>query len=133
MKEISTKDFSSNRLTNGVRIQAEAFFLNMEKNGFEDVYTFSYKITFTNEGDQAVQLISRHWIIINSNGARDEVKGSGVVGEHPIIEPGHSYTYGSYSQITTPWGTMEGNYFFKKNDGQTFAAEIGRFYLIKDE
>lgn len=133
MKKTHDKKFSSNAITEGLRVQAEAFFLNSAGPDYEKVHTFTYKITFTNEGSEAVQLISRHWIIIDSAGTRREVKGPGVIGEHPRLEPGDTYSYNSYSQINTPWGTMEGYYLFKKDNGETFDAEIARFYLVKDE
>ena len=92
-------------------------------------HVFRYTIIIANEGDVPAQLVSRHWIIIDANGHREEVKGPGVVGETPRLEPGKSFKYQSFCQLKTSWGTMEGTYQMKRDDGDTFDVNIQRFYL----
>ncbi len=98
----------------------------------QDKNLFSYKVTITNEGDEYAKLISRHWVIIDADGNKDEVKGPGVVGQTPGLNPGDSFTYTSYCPIDTDWGTMEGSYKMERSDGSRFDAIIARFYLIKE-
>lgn len=94
-------------------------------------YVFSYTINIHNKGSETAQLISRHWIITNSEGKTQEVKGPGVVGEHPYLKPGEDFTYTSGTIIDTPVGSMQGSYQMKGGDGQMFDAEIPPFTLAK--
>ncbi len=77
----------------------------------------------------AARLLTRHWIITNGNAGREEVKGAGVVGEHPNLKPGQSYQYTSASVLVTPVGTMEGSYQMRAEDGTEFRATIPTFTL----
>jgi ApaG protein len=94
-----------------------------------DRYVFAYTITITNTGSVPAQLISRHWIITDSDNHVQEVKGLGVVGEQPLIKPGESYEYTSGSAINTPVGTMKGSYQMVAEDGVKFDAPIPEFVL----
>lgn len=93
------------------------------------VYGFAYTVTLTNTGDIAAQLISRHWVIVDANGHREEVKGLGVVGNQPLLRPGESFQYASGSRLRTPSGTMHGSYFFVAEDGERFDVTIPMFVL----
>jgi ApaG protein len=93
-------------------------------------YAFAYTITLTNLGTTASQLIARHWIIEDAQGHTHEVKGLGVVGHQPLLQPGESFQYTSSSQLRTPTGRMHGSYFFVTEDGVRFDAEIPPFDLI---
>ena len=93
------------------------------------VYGFAYTVTLTNTGDVPAQLISRHWIIVDANGHREEVKGLGVVGNQPLLRPGESFQYSSGSRLRTPSGTMHGSYFFVAEDGERFDVTIPMFVL----
>ncbi len=95
----------------------------------ENRYVFSYTINILNKGTQPAQLISRHWIITDSDGKTQEVKGPGVVGEHPLLKPGEDFSYTSGTIIRTPLGSMQGSYQMKADDGQVFDAEIQPFTL----
>ena len=119
----------SDTTTNGVRVGAAAFFLPDESDPDGKKYTFGYNIVIKNEGDEPVQLVSRHWLIIDALGRREEVDGPGVVGQTPRLQPGQAFKYQSFARLKTPWGTMEGSYQMKRDDGSTFDASIGRFYL----
>jgi ApaG protein len=90
---------------------------------------FLYTITISNQSDQTVQLLSRHWVITDATGQREEVRGPGVVGEQPVLNPGEAFEYTSGCPLTTPYGAMEGQYEMVLEDQSTFYAQIGRFEL----
>lgn len=92
-------------------------------------FVFAYTITIRNTGRAAAQLLSRHWIITDSDGKVQEVKGLGVVGEQPLLAPGASYEYTSGAAIATPVGTMRGTYQMVGEDGSRFDATIPEFTL----
>lgn len=92
-------------------------------------YVFTYTVTIRNEGLMAAQLLSRHWIITNADGKTQEVRGDGVVGEQPNLNPGDSFQYTSGTMLETPVGSMQGSYQMQADDGTTFDAEIKSFTL----
>ncbi len=92
-------------------------------------YVFSYTITIENKGTVGAQLISRHWIITDSNEKIQEVHGDGVVGEQPYLDPGDSFCYTSGTLLETPVGTMRGSYQMRTEDGTAFDTEISEFIL----
>ena len=94
-----------------------------------DRYIFAYTINIANNGTEAAQLISRHWIITDADGVTQEVKGLGVVGEQPLLRPGESFEYTSGTAMATPVGTMRGSYQMVAEDGNKFEAEIAPFTL----
>ena len=94
-----------------------------------DRYIFAYTITIRNIGEVPAQLVSRHWIIIDGNNEIQEVRGLGVVGKQPLLQPGESFQYTSGSSLTTPIGTMKGTYQMVAEDGTHFEAEIPEFVL----
>jgi ApaG protein len=93
-------------------------------------YVFAYTITVTNTGTVPARLVSRHWIITDSNNTVQEVKGEGVVGEQPLLAPHQSFTYTSGTYIATPVGTMRGSYRMVADDGEEFDATIPEFALV---
>ena len=119
----------SEATTQGIRVGAVAFYLPQESDPDERRYAFGYRIVIVNDGDQPAQLLRRHWIIIDGDGHREEVRGPGVVGETPRLKPGEAFKYQSFCPLPTPWGTMEGSYTFQRDDGTTFEATVARFYL----
>ena len=92
-------------------------------------YVFAYTISIRNTGDATAQLISRHWIITDSQGLVQEVRGLGVVGNQPVLRPGESHEYTSGTAIATPVGTMRGSYQMVAEDGTRFEAPIPEFTL----
>ena len=92
-------------------------------------YVFAYTISIRNTGNATAQLISRHWVITDSQGLVQEVRGLGVVGAQPLLQPGESYEYTSGASIATPVGTMRGSYQMVAEDGARFEAEIPEFTL----
>ena len=93
------------------------------------VYQFAYTITIRNSGATAAQLIARHWIIKDASGTLQEVRGLGVVGHQPLLQPGESFQYQSQCRLATPQGSMEGTYFCITEDAETFDCPIPRFVL----
>ena len=92
-------------------------------------YVFAYTITIRNVGRLPAQLISRHWIITDAHEAVQEVRGLGVVGHQPLLQPGQSFEYTSGCSLATPVGTMKGTYQMVGEDGTRFEAEIPEFVL----
>jgi ApaG protein len=92
-------------------------------------YVFAYTIRLRNTGSVAAQLVSRHWVITDAQGRVQEVRGLGVVGEQPLLEPGQSYEYTSGTAIATAVGTMKGAYQMVATDGTRFEATIPEFTL----
>jgi len=122
----------SNRVTDGVRVEVAARFLSRESRPDEEHYFFAYDVRISNGGSFDARVVSRHWIVINANGDRQEVRGPGVVGEKPLLAPGQSFEYTSFCPLDTPWGTMEGSLRLERPDGSRFDVEVGRFYLVAD-
>ena len=104
-------------------------YLPEQSNPDRDQYVFSYTITIRNTGSVAAQLISRHWVITDANNQVQEVRGLGVVGKQPLLQPGERFEYTSGSSLTTPVGTMKGSYQMVAEDGTHFDAEIPEFVL----
>jgi ApaG protein len=111
------------------RIEVEPQYLPEQSAPGQTVYSFAYTITITKTGEVPAQLISRHWIIANSAGELEEVKGLGVVGHQPLLKPGEAFQYTSGCRLRTPSGTMHGSYFCVAEDGQRFEVEIPEFAL----
>ena len=93
------------------------------------VFSFAYTITITNAGDGPAQLISRHWIINDSHGHTEEVKGLGVVGHQPLLKPGESFQYTSGCRLRTASGTMHGTFHCVTEEGEPFVAPVALFVL----
>jgi ApaG protein len=92
-------------------------------------YAFAYTVTIENRGTEPAQLLDRHWIITDTNGKIQEVRGEGVVGEKPHLKPGQSFRYTSGTLLETPVGSMHGSYGMVADDGTRFEAEIPAFSL----
>ena len=94
-----------------------------------DRYVFAYTITIENLGDLPARLLSRHWVITDANGKVQEVKGDGVVGEQPHLNPGETFRYSSGAVLETPVGAMQGSYRMQADNGAHFDAPIPPFTL----
>ena len=112
-----------------IRINVETHFVEEKSSIEHNRYFFNYTVTISNDGLIPAQLVSRHWIITDANEESFEVKGLGVVGEQPLIQPHESYTYTSGTEINTPVGSMHGSYQMVSEDGTAFDAEIPMFIL----
>lgn len=117
----------STAVTRGVRVEVSTRFL-ADQSGAGS-FVFAYTIRISNEGTETVRLRARHWIITDAQGGLREVKGDGVVGAQPSLQPGRSFEYTSGCVLPTPRGTMHGTYQMEKGDGSEFDAEIPLFVL----
>lgn len=111
------------------RIDTEPQYLPEQSHPAAGRYAFAYTITITNTGRVPAQLIARHWLIEDANGRTEEVKGLGVVGEQPLLQPGQAFQYTSGCQLRTSHGIMHGSYFFVAVDGHRFEVPIAAFIL----
>lgn len=112
-----------------IAISTTARYLPEQSDEASDRFVFAYTITIRNAGNSSAQLISRHWIITDSRGQVQEVRGLGVVGAQPLLQPGESFEYTSGTSIATPVGTMRGSYQMVGEDGSRFDAAIPEFTL----
>ncbi len=116
-------------VTDGVRVTTQAYFLAGQSNPEDDEYVWAYRIRIANERTEPVQLMARHWIITDGHGAREEVRGPGVVGEQPVIAPGDAHSYMSGTPLSTPTGFMQGAYSMVDHTGRPFDVDIPVFSL----
>ena len=112
-----------------ISVKVATRYLAQQSSPQTNQYAFAYHITITNDGQEAAQLISRHWIITDAYESVQEVQGEGVIGEQPLIEPGGSYQYTSGVVLKTEVGTMAGTYQMLSPSGIAFDAEIPVFLL----
>ena len=119
----------SETVTDGIRVRVQSFYVPERSAPQRDFYYFAYQIRISNEGPAPARLVSRHWIITDGNGAVEEVRGPGVVGETPRLEQGESFEYTSSCPLPTPLGSMHGSYHMVRDDGRKFDAEIAPFAL----
>jgi ApaG protein len=120
---------TSEAVTNNVRVEVESQYATELSQPFQSHWVFLYTVRITNEGEDTVQLLSRHWIITDATGHREDVKGPGVVGEQPVLVPGESFQYTSQCPLTTSTGVMRGTYQMATADGSHFDVEIAPFAL----
>jgi ApaG protein len=112
------------------QIQVQVTYVASESRPETDYHFFSYKVQITNKGNTQAQLMSRHWIITDGFGQVEEVRGAGVIGLQPKINPGQSFEYESACPLSTSSGSMKGTYQMLGADGEQFDIEIPEFYLI---
>ncbi len=115
--------------TRSIQISVEPFYVDDQSSPASNRFVFGYRVQIDNEGDEAVQLMSRYWQITDSQGRTTEVEGEGVVGEQPLIEPGDRFEYTSGTPLSTPSGVMTGRYQMVTASGDSFAADIPAFSL----
>lgn len=119
----------SEAVTEGVRVRVESRFVPQQSNPSRGRYVFTYTVKIENESSTTVQLRTRHWVITDASSRVEEVRGEGVVGEQPVLEPRQSFQYTSGCILKTPWGTMMGTYRLHREDGSSFDAVISPFLL----
>ena len=112
-----------------IRVDVATSYVEDQSNPTEGRFVFAYTITIRNTGTVPAQLISRHWVITDAQGLVQEVRGLGVVGSQPLLQPGERYEYTSGASIATPVGTMRGSYQMVAADGTRFEAAIPEFTL----
>lgn len=119
----------SEAITRGIKVKVKATFIPQRSSPEDGYYFFAYRVRITNEGDQPAQLLTRHWIITDGSGEVQHVKGAGVIGEQPLLEPGDAFEYTSFCPLPSRVGTMHGSYGMKLTDGEEFDARIAPFRL----
>ena len=112
-----------------IAVSAAPQFIADQSDPEAEKYIFAYTMTIANVGTVAAQLISRHWIITDGNSQAQEVRGLGVVGQQPLLQPGEKFEYTSGTPLTAPSGRLGGNYQVQTNDGDLFEVEIPTFSL----
>ena len=123
--------YTSDTVTQGVRVQVMAQYSPEQSQPLQNQWFFLYTVQISNEGIETLQLISRHWIITDADHHVKEVRGLGVVGKQPVLDPGESFQYTSGCPLSTPFGSMRGTYQMLKPDGECFDVEIGPFALTE--
>lgn len=121
--------FSSEIETHGVRVAVEPSYDAQRSDPHRGSWFFLYKVTITNERRDTVQLLHRHWIIKDETGRVEVVRGAGVVGQQPILQPGESFSYTSGCPLRTAAGTMKGSYRMMTEQGEPFEVDIAPFVL----
>jgi ApaG protein len=116
-------------VTRNIEVSVEPFYLEDRSEPSENQYFWAYRITIANNSDGFVKLLSRYWRITDGRGKVEEVRGPGVVGEQPELDPGDSYQYTSGCPLTTPSGFMVGRYTMADSGGATFEVDIPAFSL----
>ncbi|MGH6873308.1 MAG: Co2+/Mg2+ efflux protein ApaG [Rhizomicrobium sp.] len=116
-------------ITRGIRVTVKPSFLDDQSDPEDGRFLWSYQVTIENNGMDTVQLLSRHWRITDGSGRIQDVRGPGVVGAQPILEPGQTFQYTSGCPLPTPAGAMSGHYDMRGSTGDNFSVEIPLFLL----
>jgi ApaG protein len=119
----------SDAVTENIRVEVLSRHVPENSQLMQGKWVFQYSVRITNQGSEPVQLLSRHWVITDGFDEVEEVRGPGVVGKQPRLEPGESFEYSSWCPLKTPTGSMRGEYRFVREDGVQFDAEIAPFAL----
>lgn len=120
---------SSQAITRGLKVIVQARYVEAQSNPEQNQWMFAYLVNIINDGDVSTQLISRTWLITNSQGEEQRVEGPGVIGEQPRLEPGESFSYTSACPLDTSVGSMHGTFSMRDDDGTTWEAEVAPFTL----
>jgi ApaG protein len=119
----------SEAVTEDIRVEVMSSYSPENSRPLEGEWVFQYTVRITNQGNDTVQLLSRHWVIADAAAQVEEVSGPGVVGKQPVLQPGESFKYSSWCPLKTPMGTMRGSYEMARQDGSHFDIEIAPFAL----
>jgi ApaG protein len=119
----------SDAVTHGIRVEVLARHSPENSKPAEDQWVFQYTVRITNQSFETVQLVSRHWIIIDALDQVREVKGPGVIGQQPVLAPGESFKYSSWCPLPTATGLMRGTYQMTTTDGREFEVDVAPFAL----
>ncbi|HZM62046.1 MAG TPA: Co2+/Mg2+ efflux protein ApaG [Vicinamibacterales bacterium] len=129
LRRVRTGIRTSDATTRGIRVEVQSEFLPDRSSLRDGSYFFQYHVRISNIGSEVTQLISREWIITNADGEVERVRGLGVVGEQPVLPPGGSFEYTSFSDLKTAVGSMQGSYQMVTSSGERFDAVIAPFTL----
>jgi|TARA_B110000967_G_C18840765_1_gene539239 ApaG protein len=114
---------------NNIQVNVQTRYIEDQSNPEKNYYIFAYTITIVNQGQQPAKLLTRHWVITDSNHKVQEVRGDGVIGEQPVLKPGEQFVYTSGTMLETSVGTMKGSYQMEADDGFQFDATVEEFVL----
>ena len=117
-------------IKNNIKVNIKSEYVPELSNNEDSLFYFSYKVSIYNLGSNKVQLLSRHWDIRDGLGRKKIIDGEGVIGQKPVISPGQSYEYKSYCPLKTEFGSMNGFYTMKDDDGNLFKTSIPDLGLI---
>ena len=123
------KNYHYKSNTNGIEVIVEPEYIDSQSNLFGGIFVWAYHIKINNNSNETVQLINRHWKIVDEKGTLQEVSGDGAVGEQPILAPNDNFQYSSGVHLRYPSGIMAGYYGMKKSNGEIFNVEIPAFSL----
>jgi ApaG protein len=112
-----------------ILVEVQPRFLPEQSSPERGIFSFAYTVTLTNSGEVPAQLIARSWNVNDANGNTEKVRGLGVIGQQPLLQPGETFEYTSGTRLRTPTGTMHGSYFFVAEDGERFDTDIPMFVL----
>lgn len=115
--------------TRSICVTVRPIYLHEHSSTEENHFVWAYRVQIENYGDDTVQLLNRYWHVEDANGKINEVRGPGVVGEHPVIGPGETYEYGSFTHLPTTTGKMRGHYEMQSKEGDRFLVDIPLFDL----
>jgi ApaG protein len=110
--------------------EARVQYLPEQSNPPEGPYAFAYTISIRNSGDITAQLVARHWVVTDANGNREDVRGLAVVGHQPLLRPGETFEYSSWTRIDTPHGSMRGTFFCMTEEARPFDSPVPEFALV---
>lgn len=124
---------SYRQMTNTIEVKVQPTYMESHSKPDEGLYVWAYQVEIANHGELTTQLLSRHWKITNAHGQTLEVRGPGVVGDQPVIRPGESYSYSSFTNLATPSGFMVGTYDMSIDGGESLQVAIPAFSLDSPE
>jgi len=124
-----TQNAPYSETTRSITIQVEPVYLEEQSVPDENHFVWAYHVRIENNGPETVQLLTRHWRIMDQSGNVHEVKGDGVVGEQPVLVPGEAFEYTSGTHLATATGTMHGSFFCVAEDGEKFDVDVPMFVL----
>ena len=118
-------------VTRNIKIEVEPTYMQDQSDPEQNYYFFAYRVRISNQGQDKVQLLSRHWIITDGFGQIEEVVGPGVIGQQPTLKPGEVFEYSSFCPLTTPTGSMQGTYVMADAKGSQLEVQIPLFVLCE--
>ena len=131
MEESETAQFTAT--TRGIEVSATPTYIPERSEPEKSLYAHSYRIRIANRGDETAQLVNRHWKVISGGKQIADVKGEGVIGEQPVLQPGETFEYESWTLVRDPIGSMLGSYTFVNEKGDFFDVAIPEFPLMHIE
>ncbi len=127
--QVTSQGVVSDTTTRGIRVEVRSTYIPERSSPNEDEYFFTYHVRMSNVGRETAKLVSREWVITDAEGEVERVKGPGVVGQQPVLQPGGAFEYSSYCPLRTSVGSMHGTYQMVTDKGDQFDAVIAPFTL----